>query len=213
MEDQQFNLGSISILIPPSRTGERRAREELFTELKGYLDVIAERNLALGARQKVGVSDIVQSSFIRVIENFENFRGETSGELKAWIKIIVKNEVNRVHRTYATEKRNSKREVSLSLKSNDSLAAGFTPVDTASTPSSGFLKSEQRQKVHEILANLKPDHAEVIRLRNIVSLSYKEIGERMNRSEKSVSQLWYRAMVNFEKRLREGGEGGEFSSE
>ena len=207
MEDQkEFSLGSISLLIPPSRTGEKRAREELFAELKGYLDVIAEKNLDFAARQKVGVSDIVQSSFIRVIENFESFRGQTSGELKAWVKKIVQNEVNRVHRTYATEKRNSKREVSLSPKTNDSLPGVFTPVDTAMTPSSDSLKNEQRRKVHEILAQLKPVHAEVIRLRNIESLSYREIGERMNRTEKSASQLWYRAMVNFEKKLRDGGE-------
>lgn len=210
MENQNVNLGSISILIPQSRMGERRAREELFAELKGYLDVIADRNLDAGARQKVGVSDIVQSSFIRVIENFEDFRGQTSGELKAWIKRIVKNEINRVHRTYSTEKRNTKREVSLSPRTDDSLAIGITPIDTEETPSSGSLKSEQRRRVHDILAQLKPEHAEVIRLRNIESLSYKEIGETMGRSEKSASQLWYRAMVNFEKKLREvGGNSAE----
>lgn len=206
MENQNVNLGSISLLIPQSRMGEKRAREELFAELKGYLDVIADQNLDMGARQKVGVSDIVQCSFIRVIENFEDFRGETSGELKAWINRIVKNEINRVYRTYSTEKRNTSREVSISPKTDDSMAAGFVPVDTEVTPASGSLKSEQRQRVHDILGQLKPDHAEVIRLRNIESLSYKEIGERMERSEKSASQLWYRAMVNFEKKLRDDGD-------
>ena len=205
MENKNVDLGSISLLIPQSKSGVKQAREELFTELKGYLDIVADRNLGIGARQKVGASDIVQSSFIRIIENFEDFRGETSAELKAWIKTIVKNEIHRVNRTYSTEKRDTKREVSISPKKDDSFATANSPVpiDDEATPSSGALKNEQRRRVHDILSQMKPEQAEVIRLRNIESLSYREIGKKMDRSEKSASQLWYRAMVNFEKKLRD----------
>ncbi len=205
-EDREppFDMGSISFLIPASREGEPEAREKLFSELRSYLESVADRNIDQGLKRKAGSSDIVQSSFMRILEKFDQFQGTTSVELKAWIKTIVVNEINGVRRSYKTDKRDKDREVSISPA--NSTSPGLHPVDRNLTPSSRALKAEQNKKFHEILGQLSRSDAEVIRLRNVEMLSFNEIGKRMNRSEQAASQLWYRAILKFEEKLRASGE-------
>ena len=67
------------------------------------------------------------------------------------------------------------------------------------------MAAERRQLFHQVMLELSPEHAEVIQLRSIDELSFKEIGERMDRSEDAVSKLWYRAMLKLEEKLKSRG--------
>ncbi|MEM7453722.1 MAG: sigma factor, partial [Planctomycetota bacterium] len=126
-ETAPIDMGSISLLIPPSRDGDPKARDVLFQELENYLSLVARSNLDPQMKPKAGVSDIVQESFLKIVQNFDSFRGETSGELKAWIKTIVKNEISGMRRSYKTGKRDVDREISMSPA--HSTAMGVQPVD------------------------------------------------------------------------------------
>ena len=67
------------------------------------------------------------------------------------------------------------------------------------------MAAERVKLFHEILKELSPEHAEIIRLRNLEQLPFKVIGERMERSEDAANKLWYRAMVKFEEKLKQDG--------
>jgi RNA polymerase sigma-70 factor (ECF subfamily) len=47
----------------------------------------------------------------------------------------------------------------------------------------------------EVLARLPADYREVIILRNIEELPFKEVAERMGRGEGAVRMLWMRALT------------------
>ena len=68
------------------------------------------------------------------------------------------------------------------------------------------MAKERIDRFHTALRKLSKDHAEVIRLRNIERLTFKEIGEKMGRSEDAVSKLWYRAILNFEEKFKSADE-------
>ncbi len=172
-------------------------------ELQRFLEMTARHNLGEDLKTKIGASDIVQLSFLRVVEHFEKFRGSSSAELHAWLKTIVLNEINNTRRGFHTDKRNVKREKS--FDANGSRGPGMTAADTNLTPSSEALSAERVELFHEMLEQLPPDYALVIRLRSIDQMTFKEIGERMNRSEDAVSKLWYRAMIKFEEKLKNSG--------
>ena len=151
-------------------------------------------------RNKVGCSDIVQNALVKVVEHFEQFKGETSIEFRGWLKRIVVNEIHSTRRVFHAEKRDVARERPIDLTA--SRVSDQSPADVQLTPSSQALAKERMEKFHEVLEQLSPDHAEVIRLRNIQRLAFKEIAELMNRSEDAVSKLWYRAILNFEEKLK-----------
>ncbi len=198
-----MDLGSISLLIPKSKEGDPLAREQLLEEMQGFLEIVASQNLGADLKQKVGASDIVQLSFLRVVENFEKFKGNSSGEFRAWLKTIVVNEINKTHRAFHTKKRERARE--RSIDAAETILPNSSPADRHMTPSSEAVSAERIQLFHEILEQLTPDHAEIIRLRNLEQLGFKEIGEKMDRSEDAASKLWYRAMLVFEEKLKGNG--------
>ena len=193
------DLGSISMLIPPSKDGDPVAREKLLAEMQAYLKVVANRQMDEALRQKVGASDIVQQSFLQIIKNFEQFRGESRAEFRGWIRQIVINETNRARTNFHTQKRDMTREQTIDNRSSQ--AAGPTPVDRHETPASAAMTEERKKKFYDVLGKLAPRHAEAIKLRSIQKMSFREIGETMDCTEQAASKIWHRAMANFEKIL------------
>lgn len=186
------DLNSISLLIPRSKKGDSSAREQLLRQIQGYLETVARQKMDGALLQKIGESDIVQLSFLRVIENFEDFRGGTAAEFHGWLKTIVTNEIRNTRRTFHAQKRDVKREKSV---------ADHPQTDACLTPSSEAIRTERAELFHQILNMLSDEHAKVIRLRNIQQLSFRDIGLQMDRSEDAVTKLWQRAMLKFEERL------------
>ena len=192
-----MDLNSVSSLF--DRIDEPEVREHLLELMQGYLHQVATNNLEETLKQKVGTSDIVQQAFIRVIEHFEQFKGTSTPQFKAWLKKIVVNEINKARRGFRTDKRNITRENALEIDSSDREKA---LQDDFETPSSSAMAAERIEIFHKILQTMAPDDATVIRLRSIDGLTFKEVAKRMERTEDSTAKLWYRAVLKFEEKLK-----------
>ncbi|MGI9518770.1 MAG: sigma-70 family RNA polymerase sigma factor [Pirellulaceae bacterium] len=204
-----IDLESISVLIPQSREGDVEARNQLLAQIQDYLDLMAQRHMDKSLQQKVGPSDIVQQTLTQVIENFDDFRGTTAAEFRGWLKVIVVNEMAKMRRTYRAGKRDIGREQHLDGQ-RSAVKRAITPADNHLTPSSEAIAAEQIENFHDILEQLPHDYAQVIRLRSIQRLPFRDIAEQMDRSHDSVTKLWYRAVLKFEEKLRQLG---DFTSE
>ena len=192
-----MDLNSVSSLF--RRIDEPEVRENLLELMQGYLHQVASNNLESSLKQKVGVSDVVQQSFLRVIEHFEQFNGKTTPQFKAWLKKIVINEINKIRRGFFTDKRDVSKEKS--LPENDTGPHGAV-LDKFQTPASNAIAAERIEIFHRILDSMSADDAEVIRLRSIDGLAFKLVAEKMNRTEESTAKLWYRAVLKFEEKLK-----------
>lgn len=201
-EESNVDLESVSLLIPRVKNGDVEARNKLLNELRGFLSLIARENIHGSLKQKVGSSDIVQMAMLRVVQNFETFTGSTNAELRPWLRKIVVNEILRAFQFYQTGKRDIKLEQPLEADSED--IHDFL-ADGKLTPSSEAMATERIELFRSMLHELTLEHAQVIRLRSIDLLSFKEVGHVMNRSEDAVSKLWYRAMLKLEGILIENG--------
>lgn len=172
--------------------------------MQNFLALVARQNMDGVVKSRQRVSDIVQNSLIRIVERFDTFNGSTSIEFRGWLKQIVVNEIKNCRRALKTRKRDVNREKTLDTPRETSVDR--TPADPAYTPASQAIASERIKKFYEVLQQLSPDHAAVIRMRNIDRLTFKEIAEKLERSEGAVSKLWYRAILNFEEKLSSAGE-------
>jgi RNA polymerase sigma-70 factor (ECF subfamily) len=74
-------------------------------------------------------------------------------------------------------------------------------VATYSTPSQHASRREQAVLLADKLAELPDDYREVIILRQLEGLGFKEVAVRMNRSEDSVQKLWVRALAKLRRSL------------
>jgi len=81
-QEPNLDFESISILITPSKEGDLEAREQLLLQMQDYVDLMAARHMDKSLQNKVGPSDIVQQTLTQVVENFDQFRGNTAAEFR-----------------------------------------------------------------------------------------------------------------------------------
>lgn len=107
--------------------------------------------------------DVVQESFLRA---FKSFNGYYGGNSRAWLLTIVRNTC------YTWLQKNRQRSVTESLDDNlDEIEPDFAD------PEMLLLRSTNGQIVREALQELPVEFREVVVLREMEALSYKEIAE------------------------------------
>lgn len=107
--------------------------------------------------------DVVQEAYLRAFRFFSGYRG---GDCRAWLLAIVRN----VYYTWA--QRHHSRE--LATVADDAIESIESP---SLNPEARLLQTADRQRLRQALEQLPLEYREVIVLRELEELSYKEIAE------------------------------------
>lgn len=198
-------------LIAAARRGAPDAVGRLFKATRGHLLQLAERELPVEIRAKVGPSDVVQETGIEMHRDFAQFNGVTVEELFSWLRGILRNNVADAVRHYrAALKRDVTREVSLSAgqarRYSQAVAAAIR------APDGSAIRREEAAAIREVLAKLSPPEREVLRLRYWKGLSFVDIAPIVGRSPEAVRKLWFRAIARLRRNLDAADTGGEDAS-
>lgn len=196
----------VAELLDRARAGDEAARERLFAACRSYVQLVAQAQVESWLRTKVDASDLVQQTLLDAHRGFDRFRGATEAEWLAWLRRILQhNAVDFVRHYRCTDKRHAGREIPIApANPEDSFIRGIEPSDPGESPSEAFLRHERELEVAEAIAQLSPDHREVILLRNLQRLPFDEIARLMGRSRPAVQMLWMRALKKVEEKLQRG---------
>jgi RNA polymerase sigma factor (sigma-70 family) len=144
---------------------DRRARFE--AQALPHLD--AAYNLARWlARPPLDADDIVQDAMLRAFRAFDSFRGDNP---KPWLLSIVRN-------CFLTAAGNARRTRNVPIVDDDQAGAD-DPAWIADTPDpeSAAASAGERRRLDEVLALLPSEFREVLVLREMEDLSYREIAQ------------------------------------
>jgi RNA polymerase sigma-70 factor, ECF subfamily len=195
----------LNAMLAHAKGGDPAALGQLLERYRQYLTLLARIQIGRTIRVKVGGSDVVQEAFLEAHRDFGGFRGETVGELVAWLRqIVARNLANQVRRYRGTRRRDVRLEQGLASaldQSSDRLAATL-PVRSGS-PSQHAARLEAAVILAEALSQLPPDYREVLVLRNLKELSFLEVAGQMGRSVESVKKLWARGLAQLRRLLPE----------
>ena len=150
-------------------------------------------------RSDSDAQDVVQEACLRAFKYFEGFEGENPS---AWLLAIVRNAC------FTWLKRNRPaEEVSGEGITDDAAAvaadiAGIQSRELTGTPETMLIDSRDRTRVNELVQRLPADYREVIVLREIEDLSYREIADvigipngtvmsRLARARKMLHDRWH----------------------
>jgi RNA polymerase sigma factor (sigma-70 family) len=147
------------------------------------------------SRNPDAAQDIVQESFLRAYRGFEGYQG---GDARAWIFSIVR---NCYHNWLLEGRRKARLEVDVHRRDD---AAEFSVDDVPSdedTPEAALLRSSEAGKVRSVLNLLPRGLREVLVLRELEGLSYREIAQtaalpigtvmsRLARARDHFASLW-----------------------
>lgn len=117
-------------------------------------------------RNDSDADDVVQEAFLRALKYFGGFRGEGASQSRAWLLAIVRNMAHTWRRRLHTGS---------STTEFDETVHSEAIADEH--PGSALSRRDLRETLAEVLDRLPPEFREVIVLRELEGLSYKEISE------------------------------------
>ena len=110
--------------------------------------------------------DVVQDACLRALTYFDGFRGEEGTTARAWLLAIVRNTA------FSSMRRQSPDAVALEF---DEVQHSGAVADVH--PEAALLRSAAKETLGRALDRLAPEFREVIVLRELEGLSYKEISD------------------------------------
>jgi RNA polymerase sigma-70 factor (ECF subfamily) len=176
--------------LQKARAGDQTVLNQLLGDCRSFLKKQIEHLLGgkLGAR--ADSSDVVQESLLAGLRGFEDFRGQTEEELRAWLEAIARREVLNSFRHEHQQCRDVRKQQNLPLDANGGagLAVG------QSSPSERAVRNEELGQLRLALDALPPDYKQVLILVRLELKPWPEVARQMNRSELAVKRLFYRAL-------------------
>lgn len=193
-------------LFTSARAGSSSCLGRLLSLYTNYLKLLVTAQMDSRLRVRVSPSDIVQETFFEAHRDFEQFRGQSTGEFVAWLRKIVVNNILRVVEQHLhAEKRDVRREVSLEeigrRLEQSTVRLETLLAEQTDSPSGCAVRHEHEILLADALATLPRDYREVIVLRHIEGLPFEDVARRMERSAGAVRMLWLRALKSLRDRI------------
>jgi RNA polymerase sigma-70 factor, ECF subfamily len=109
--------------------------------------------------------DVVQEAVLRAYRGFEAMRGS---DVKAWLLAIVRN-------CHYTAHRQRQRRAAVPLPEEDETQSGLALTDDTPGPESSAIHSDEVRTLDRLMAALPAEFREILILREVEDLSYREI--------------------------------------
>ena len=135
--------------------------------------------------------DVVQDACLRALTYFDGFRGEEGTSARAWLLAIVRNTA------FSSMRRQSPDAVALEF---DEVQHSGAVADVH--PEAALLRSAAKETLGAALDRLAPEFREVIVLRELEGLSYKEISDVAGVPVGTVMSRLSRARTQLQRALR-----------
>jgi len=205
--DSDAELADDLELVRRAKEDDSQARNELIMRYYEPVQRVVRSRLNTELRAEMESGDILHEAMIRAIKGLPSFEVRTRQELEGWFAKLVENYIRSAGRAVHTQKRDRDLEVSLEeLKAYmEESSPDARPAARGPTPLELSAQQEQNQIYLDCLAEMSPEHREVLQLRLGLQLPWDEISERIGRSPDAARMLLVRAQIQIQKCLRRRG--------
>jgi RNA polymerase sigma-70 factor, ECF subfamily len=121
-----------------------------------YLRLLARLQLDSRLRGQLDPSDIVQQTLLKAHERFEQFRGQTDDELRAWLRAILARNLVDAARKFGRQKGDRAQSLEMALEQSSAKLEAFLASEESS-PSQGEFRAERLIELAEAMAGLPED--------------------------------------------------------
>ena len=142
-------------------------------------------------RSSADAEDIVQESILRAYRGFDALRGT---DAKSWLLTIVRN-------CHVTAHRQQQRRAAVPLPEESDTEHGYAMTATTPDPQRASIERDEERAFEQLLSQLSPEHREVLALRELEEMSYRDIAtltrlpigtvmSRLARARAALKELW-----------------------
>lgn len=173
-------------------------------DYRPYLAAMARIQIAARpwVAPKLDASDLVQQVLLKAHEARADFRGQSSGEVAAWLRQILSRTLANELRKYGQAKRDVGAELSVEaeLDASSCRLEAWLAADQTS-PSQRVINDERANALANALATLPEDQRDVILLKHCHGISLLDCAKRLNRTVPAVAGLLRRGLQELRQRL------------
>ena len=181
------NRAESSMLLREARGGSNEALGTLFELCGEKLLALIRIRLGPTLRREVESQDLLQQTLLKAFRKIEQFEGSGRDSLMGWLATIAWNEI----RDQADYYQRLRRDARL----RQTWVSGFDPAARQlHTEVSRIALNEETRLLVAAMDRLTESHREVIVLRRFEELSFREIGQRLDRTPEAARKLFARAM-------------------
>jgi len=169
-------------------------------QYRTYLLVLARAHDGLAGEE---ASDLVQKTLLVAHTQQHQLRGQTPGEMAAWLKQILRNQLIDAYRQQRRLRRDVTREVPLEagIDGSFSRAEGWAAVH--STPSQHVSREEELLRMAAALEKLPSSQREAIVLHHLQGATLAQVAQQLDRTEGAVAGLLHRGLKALRAALEE----------
>ena len=175
-------------LVALAKGGDESALNQLCKVYWSRVLWIVRLRMGKELRSKLESMDMVQDVLLCVFRDLKGFTYQSEGDFLRWLSRLVENRLRGKVTKLHAGKRDIRKEVRL-----DSHERTTGPIEIT-TPSVIMSRREDLTKLEKAIDALKPEYREIIVLTKIEGLSYKEIGQRLGKSDEAVRKQVSRAL-------------------
>lgn len=142
--------------------------------------------------------DLVQEAILRAFRGFEALRGS---DVKAWLLTIVRN-------CHLTAMKQQRRRGFVPLPGENDVQDGAAVIATTPDPESSSIRRDEERTLDRLLSGLPDEQREILVLREIEEMNYREIAAVVNVPIGTVMSRLARARAALKVRWLREAEGG-----
>ena len=150
------------------------------------------------SRSPGDADDVVQEAILRAFRGFDALRGS---DAKSWLLAIVRN-------CHSTAHRQQQRRAFVPLPEEHDPRDGYAMIAATPDPESASICRDNARTLDRLMSELPEEHREVLVLREIEDLGYREIATVTNVPIGTVMSRLARARATLKARWSTGVEGG-----
>ncbi len=184
-------------LIPPAKHGDPVARNRIAELLRPRLRRISASRFPRMICRRTDASEIAQDALLDIFQSFDNFRGTSAGELKAWAYWKVKANLSGVYDKHVLAKR---RSVKHEMSPTDASVGFVDMAASGSTPSAAAIRNEEREYFFREIELLPEDEKGVMELLYMGELTPPEVADALQVSTEEVEKIRLKALKRIAKR-------------
>ena len=196
MVDLVMDRRESSELLRRAKAGSAEPLDELYRRYANKLLALIRLRLGKSLRAHLESRDILQATLLKSFQRIEQFEGSDSRSLMAWLAAIAQNEIRDQADYHGRQKRDAARHVPLDEEIGEVASRVRSALSQA-------IWTEEAERLERALESLEEHHREVIILRKFEELSYREIADRLGKSEDACRMMFARAMTTLTIKMEE----------
>jgi RNA polymerase sigma-70 factor (ECF subfamily) len=204
MRELELDSAETVRLLDELRAGDASAFDRLFARHRPGLRRFVELRLDPRVQSRLDPSDVVQETQLEAYRRMGDYLERRPMPFRVWLRKTAYERLLKLRRYHVEAARRSVgRELGLADRSSLLLAGPF--LDRGSSPSRQLARGELVHRVRQVLAELSPTDREVLLMRQVDELPYREIGCILDLDPAAARQRYGRALLRLRKLLLDAG--------